>query len=386
MPASLFNYLRSGPPPPKVVLLPDGLFFNRAVPITPGASAAEAAAQVELALEAISPFPLAQLYYGWYWVPGAEQAFVYAAYRRRFTTDQTAAWADAELVIPTSVALLGGSVQPATTLLLTTSEAITAVHWENPTVPSRVVNRPLAPELSDEEKARARDEVLRGLGGSKTVVDLLVPPAAESSHSEREVIFRSGDFGSQLPVAAAAAIDIRDKAELASLRVARQRDLVLWRIVLGCAAALVLLVVGELGLVAGNAWQKIRLKELNARAPTVENIQHEDQLANGIQDLVTKRLLPLEMVTSVLGTNGDRKPADIVVTRIQSGGSSLGLYTLVMEIQTTNAAQVPVYRSTLQKLPECESVSLEVQQSQGDRQLYRLTVTFKPGALKPESA
>jgi hypothetical protein len=52
-------------------MLPDALFFTPSVPITKGASQAEAAAQVELALESLSPFPLAQLYYGWFWLAGA---------------------------------------------------------------------------------------------------------------------------------------------------------------------------------------------------------------------------------------------------------------------------------------------------------------------------
>src|SRR5262245_33866005 len=129
MSASPLSFLRAGPPPPKVALLPDALFFTRAVPITAGATAAEAAAQIELALEAVSPFPLAQLYYGWFWQPGLEHAFVYAAYRRRFTSDQTAAWADAELVLPVSAALLGAAVSPASTMILATEDGLTAVHW-----------------------------------------------------------------------------------------------------------------------------------------------------------------------------------------------------------------------------------------------------------------
>ena len=83
MSASPLSFLRAGPPPPTVALLPDALFFTRAVPITTGATAAEAAAQIELALEAVSPFPLAQLYYGWFWqlknLPDApESRYLYA--------------------------------------------------------------------------------------------------------------------------------------------------------------------------------------------------------------------------------------------------------------------------------------------------------------------
>ena len=115
--ASPLSFLRAGPPPPKVALLPDALFFTRAVPVAAGATPVEAAAQIELALESVAPFPLAQLYYGWFWTPGAEQALAFAAYRRRFTAEQTAAWVEAELVLPAFAALLGAEVGPATRLV-----------------------------------------------------------------------------------------------------------------------------------------------------------------------------------------------------------------------------------------------------------------------------
>src|SRR5689334_1921906 len=137
--SSPISFLRSGPPPPKVALLPDALFFTRAVPITEGASSAEAGAQVELALEALSPFPLAQLYHGWFWQPGADQAFVFAAYRRRFTTEQTLEWEGAEVVLPTFAATFGANVVPATTIVLSSLEGLTAIHWNKPPVPAKVL-------------------------------------------------------------------------------------------------------------------------------------------------------------------------------------------------------------------------------------------------------
>ena len=147
MPSPL-RFLRAGPPPPNVVLLPDALFFTRVVAVSEGATAAAAAAEIELALEAVSPFPLAQLYYGWFWKPGARHALLFAAYRRRFTAEQTAAWAEAELVLPTFAALAGAEVPGATTIVLTAPEGLTAVHWETPGVPSQVKFLPLAPEAT----------------------------------------------------------------------------------------------------------------------------------------------------------------------------------------------------------------------------------------------
>jgi hypothetical protein len=241
-------------------LLPDSLFFTRSVPIPAGATPADAGAQVELALEAVSPFPLAQLYHGWFWAPGADHAFANAAYRRRFTTEQTTDWADAELVIPTSAALFGGKYEPATAVLLHAADSITAVYWEASDVPSRVVCHVVSPEATDDDRAKIRDEVIRGLGGSKAVVDLFTPPVAEATLTDEEIVFRSGDLESRLPSSTAAALDVRDKDELATLRSAKKRDLALWRVTLGCAAALLLLLVGELALVGGRGWQSVRAK------------------------------------------------------------------------------------------------------------------------------
>src|SRR4051812_13832034 len=205
----LLETLRAGPPPPKIALLPDALFFTRALPIATGATAAAAAAQVELALEAISPFPLAQLYYGWFWTPGAERAFVFASYRRRFTSEQTAEWQGAELVLPAFATVMGATVEPATTILLASPEGLTGVHWDAGPVPAKVLCHPLAPEATDEDRARAREELIRALGGSKTIIDLAAPPVADPALNDREIAFHAGDLVSRMPATVAAALDVR---------------------------------------------------------------------------------------------------------------------------------------------------------------------------------
>ncbi|HVT55563.1 MAG TPA: hypothetical protein VHD34_05900 [Xanthobacteraceae bacterium] len=362
--------------------MPDGLFFTRVVVISAGATAADAAAQIELALEAASPFPLSQLYHGWFWTPGAEQAVVFAAYRRRFTSEQMAAWADAELVMPACAALFGATVEPATTIVLAAADGLTAVHWETPGVPSRVVFKPLDPEATDDDRARVREELLRAMGGSKVVLDLPAPPAADPAQSDREVVFRSGDFVSRLPAPVASALDVRDKADLAALRAARHRDVVLWRVALGCAAALLLLGLAEIGVIAGGSWQNTRIAVQKARAPLVEKIKASQSLANLIDDLVNKRLLPLEMVTTLVGLDNKWKPDDITITRVDTSPNTDEIYTLLLEVQTANGSLINVYESQIRKLPECEDVKVTAKPSPGNRLTFSVVVTFKPGAIK----
>lgn len=378
--ASPLSLFRASPPPPKVVLLPDALFFTRSVRVSATASAAEIAAQVELALEAVSPFPLAQLYYGWFSNAGAEQALVFAAYRRRFTAEQTAAWEGAELVLPTFAALAAADVQPATTLVLTAAEGLTAVHWEAPNVPAKVLFRALPVEAGEEERVRVREDLVRAVGGSKAVIDLATPPAADSAASDRELVFRSGEILSRLPVMTAGALDVRDKGELTALRAAQKRDVMLWRVLLGSAALFLLLVVGELALIGGRSWQTMRTRLVAAQKPRVEKIMTSQALAFRIEELATKRLLPFEMLTIMISEN--RRPQEITFSNVRASVGT-GINSLTVEAVSTNAAQVSLYPATLKKLPAVENAEARITGTRGDTANFTLVVTFKPDALKP---
>src|SRR5665213_4294516 len=128
--ASPLDFLRAGPPPPRVAVLSDAVFFSRAIPVSADATREQVMSEVGLALEALSPFPLAQLYFGYYWEPGSSRALAFASYRRRFTAEPTAEWAGAQHVLPAFAAILASDVQPATTVILSAPEGLTAVHWD----------------------------------------------------------------------------------------------------------------------------------------------------------------------------------------------------------------------------------------------------------------
>lgn len=379
MPSPL-SLLRAGPPPPKVALLPDAAFFTRAVAVTAGATPGEATTQIELALEGLAPFPLSQLYYGWHWRPGAEQALLFAAYRRRFTAEQSAEWQGAEIVLPAFGAVLGASLEPATTVLLSSPESLTAVHWGANGEPSAVLTRTIEAGASEEERARVKSELIASLGGSRRVIESSGEPAPEPAGNDGSFIFRAGELVSRLPATAAAAADVRDKAELAALRAARRRDVVLWRTAVGLAASLVALAAGELALVGGRVWQDTREGRVAAQRPVVEKIESVDNLTNKIDELATKRLRPIEMLLQLVGENYERQPADIWFTRV-SADATRGLNTIFIEGRTTNAAQVNAYEAALRKLPLIEKVEAPLQAVRGDQAQFTLTATFRAGAF-----
>ena len=375
MSPSYSDFFKRAAPAPNVVLLPDALFFVRAIPVADGATPADLAAQAELALEALAPFPLTQLYYGFYHRPGTPLALLYAAYRKRFTSEQTAAWGGADLVIPSFVALLGGEVKAATALLLSMGDDLTLLHWSDGKVPEKISTHAFAPDTPEEERAKVRDEMLRSAGESRKVTALSAPPVPEPLEDENIWVFRAGDFVSRLPVALADQLDVRDKAELALRRQHRARDLVLWRVFLGCAAMIALCLIGEFALVGGKFWQKARLTMVEAQAPGVAKIDAANKLVDSIGARSTDRLMPFEMIALVSSC----KPPSVQFIRATTNGN----YTLEIEAQTNSPGDVGGYQTSLNGLPACARVEVSDQRTVNGLSTFKFVVTFKPEALKP---
>jgi hypothetical protein len=375
MSPSYSDFFKRAAPAPNVVLLPDALFFVRAIPVTDAATPADLAAQAELALEALAPFPLAQLYYGFYHRPGTPLALLFAAYRKRFTSEQTEAWGGADLVIPSFVALLGGEVKPATALLLSLGDDLTLLHWSDGKLPEKISTHTFAPDTPEDERAKVRDEMLRSAGESRKVIALSAAPVPEPLEDENILVFRAGDFVSHLPVALTDQLDVRDKAELALRRQHRARDLVLWRVFLGCAAMIALCLMGEFALVGGKFWQKARSTMVEAQAPGVAKIDAANKLVDSIGARSTDRLMPFEMIALVSSC----KPSSVQFIRATTEGN----YTLEIEAQTNSPGDVGGYQTSLSGMPACAKVEVSDQRTRDGVSTFKFVVTFKPEALKP---
>jgi hypothetical protein len=373
------KFLQTGARAPKVVLLPDALFFTRSFPVAATATPAEVATQAELALEGISPFPAGQLYHGYFWAPGAECVLVFAAYRRRLTREQLAEWDGAALVLPAFAALLGLEVEESTTVLLASAGGLTAIHWDLWAVPAAVYFRPLPPEATDADRTRVKDELLRVIGVSQKVIEVNDPIVAEASaRGGNELVFRAGQHVSLLPAGWTAGMDVRDKAELAALRRAQARDVMLWRVFIGSLAAIGLMLLGLLALSGEGLWEKTRELKVAAQQPVVDQIMTAQSLATRTKELSTKRLLPLEMLSAV----SEKKPAAIQFLRATTNG----LYTLTIDAQTTSPNDVAVLRTALGEVSACQSVEVRDQRTRDNLMTFTLVITFKPDVLKPATS
>ena len=361
------------------MVLPDALFFVRAVPIAEAGSPSDAAAQVELALEVIAPFPVAQLYYGHYWKPGADHALVFAAYRKRFTSDDVESWAGAEAIIPAFATLLHEAPAAATTLLISAADSLTAVHYADTSgVPTQVRVESVPADATEAEWATARDNVLRPLGGTINVIDIGPTPQLDPESPQGEFVFRGGAWSSHFSASEIEPLDVRDKTELAARRRAHARDIILWRTFLGCAAAIALALLLEFALIGTAIWQKQRLATIAVQTPVVNAIMTSQSLATRIDELSSKRLMPFEMLALL----NSKRPSSIQFMRTVT----TGLYKMEVEAQTAASADINVYRAALNDLPECQKAEVVDPRSRDGLSTFRLVVTFKPDAFKPEVA
>ena len=376
--SSLKRFLPA-PPERKVAILADAHFFVRSVPVTEGALTSEVPGQVELALEMIAPFPLAQLYYGYKWKLGATHALVFAAYRKRFTSDEVDGWAGAEAVLPAFVTLLNGVPASGTTMLLSGTNSLTAVYYGDASgVPTQVRVEPLEPDVTDANRAVVRDTLHKSLGGTLQTVEISGPPQLDPNSDQGEFIFRAGDFSAQFSAAEIEPLDVRDKDELVARRRTHARDIILWRTFVGCAAVIALAAFLEVALVGSAFWQKQRLAVIEKQTPVVNGIMTSQNLATRIDELSSKRLMPFEML-ALLNT---KRPHTIQFMRTVTSG----LYTLEVRAQTNASGDIDVFRSALNQLPECEKAEVLDPTSRDGVSTFRLVVTFKPNAFKSEDS
>lgn len=363
----------------RVVLLPDARFFVRSVPVAGAATAEDVAAQVELALETLSPFPVPQLYHGHLWKPGSGHALVYAAYRRRFTAEETETWVDADLVIPAFVSCIGLAASAAETVILPSADGFTAVHWPEPgSVPGKVLTASVSDEADEAERERVKLALIKQVGGSRTLIELTAPPEQVASEDDDQFAFQLGDRTTELPATQTEAMDVRDKAELAGRRRARQRDLLLWRGFIGLIIGLFVLGFVELALVAVKVTERQRAARLAQQQPTVDQIMTAHSLSARIEELSTKRLRPFEMI----GVASSARPGSIQFLTTTTSG----LYTLDVQAQTTSPADVDTYTSNLRTHAAVSGVEVPETRTRDGLTTFRVVITFRPEGLVPATA
>lgn len=357
--------LPAPPPPPAILLVPGDSFFVRRIPL---AAEAEAKPQIELALEGLSPFAPAQLYWGALLAADRTSALVYAAYRKRIATDD---WDRAAAVLPDFLALCGPR-EPGTVAELHRSDGrLTAIiRTGDDPLPAAVLVRvdATAEALVAEAAARA------GLDRVPPVREITGEPAASPADDGRLEL----SLGENAPLVIAAEsadlADVRDDDFLESRRRTARRDQWLWR-GLQVAAALLLL-AGLIDLTAGAlGWRTGSLQQrVTVQTPDVQRIETAQTLVTRIAELGERRLMPMEMLAAINPGRPDSIQFQRTITR--------GVHGLDIEARTGNAADVGAYENTLRALPEIASVETKDIRARDGQTSFVLSLDFRADAFK----
>jgi hypothetical protein len=368
------------PPTRLAALLPDGHFFVRPVTVAADASPEMVAEQVELALETLSPFPVAQLYHGHYWLPGSTRALVFAAYRKRFSPEEIAAWAEAEVVMPAFAVLLAAPAPAGAVRILMSPDAITVFHWgdESP-VPSQAIIHPLAPETPEPERLMARDQLLRTVGNAAAVEEWARPELRAMTDS-RQATFVAGENEVIIAPDLIAILDVRDKVELGERNAVHARDIMLWRVCLGLVGVIALCLVGEAAVWYNGSKVAARTAEVQLRDKQVAEIQATKAAAEAIEQVTARRLLPLEMLNLVRTKRPENTVLTSTTTKINVAENS---YTLQAAGTTTVPDEVEAFKVALETIPDC-TADVQTETQQLDTTRFTVLITFLADAVQPD--
>jgi hypothetical protein len=362
--------------PQEAAMLPGNRFFVRRLAV----EGEDVPGQVNLALEAISPFPLEQMLIGFVTSADGKQALAYAAHRRRFTAEESFAWPEDCQVVPEFLALIGRRPAADGVVVHRGEERLTALAWKaGDELPAAVA----VAELADADEAGlAREVAARADLAADVAVETLAGPLTGSLVEGDLVLKHEGAGTFTIPKKGLDDSDIRDSDFLAERRKKERLNLLLWNGARAGAAVLALSLLLDLaGVVVGLRSGSLEAAN-EARRPLVEEIEESQKITTRILELGVKRLLPIEMLALV----NEKRPATVEFTHVacelkKAKDSALTKPVLTVDAKTPNAGDISDFLRAVQAMPEVESVTNSEPRVRDTATTFRLDITFKQAAL-----
>ncbi len=345
-----------------------------------GTDASEIAGFVELQLEELSPFPLDQLHHGFLRASDGSAVFAYAAYRRRLPPGQAETWTSAPFVLPDFAPALKLRFTVTTVVLFRSATSLTALYFDpDAELPVRSGSRALAPDAPEETVRATRRTVLDLVqAGSAREVQLAPAGAPQQRAQGLTFVFPADGRGEPrevvLPTTDCWTMDVREPEFVAAQRKRLGVDLLFWHIVQGAVAALLLLVVGELYLLANSGYEAWLTARFNARQPEAAAIDAKNALAIGLDNFRGRAVHPFDMFRIL---NRGRTPT-LYFTEAKLDG-------LRMEIrgEASNMAEYNAYIGALRGAEELAGPPNEVETKIRDNvTTFTIVVSFKPGVFE----
>jgi hypothetical protein len=359
-----------------LVLVPADRFFMQLVSLD---SSVPAADQVALALEELSPFPLVQMYHGFVADAAGTRALAFAAYRRRFSAEEQAAWPTAAAVVPDILALLVPVPTGPAIVVHATPDRLLGAAWDGQNaLPVAVQARVVVGDPADAE-AMLVAELKRAGAPAGAKVSRLEGPIAAGWNDRDEAVFRlDGRDTLHLPPAALAAADVRDKSFLEEKQFRRKQDRRWWGAAVAVAGMLAIAMLLDLAGAGYALWNHRDRSALALHASEVRGIEAAQTMAVRIEQLSERQQRPLEWLSAI----GAIRPRSMQFTRVVGRNDR----TLEIEAQTTNANDVGVFEAALRKLPNLDHVEMRDLRAREGMTSFVVALAFKPVAATAAAA
>ncbi len=366
--SKLTALLPAPPPPPAIALIPGDSFFVRRIMLVPDA---EPEQQIELALEGLSPFAPAQLYWGSLIAPDGASALVYAAYRKRVSTED---WENAAAVLPDFLALCAPRDPETVAELYRSGDRLTVVVRDGQgQLPAAVLSR----VQNDDGALLAEATARAGLSRVPTKRVVVGEPLAVYG-DDRQITLTLGELPPLQIVATSVDIaDIRDDDFLEARRQTARRDMWLWRGLQVAAALLILAAVLDVGAGLMRWRSSVIGSRVLAQSGDVQRIETAQTLVTRIAELGERRLMPMEMLAVINPGRPESISFQRTVTR--------GVHGLEIEARTGNAADVGAYENALRALPAIATVETRDIRARDGQTSFVLSLDFRPNAFKLET-
>ena len=362
--------------PQEAAMLPGNRFFVRRLTV----EGEDVPGQVNLALEAISPFPLEQMLVGFVTSADGKQVLAYAAHRRRFTAEESFAWPEDCQVVPEFLALCGHRPTADAIIVHRGDERLTALAWKaGDELPLAIV----VAELADADEAGiAREAAARADLPADVAVENVTGALSGSIVEGDLVLKREGNGTFTIPKNGLDDSDIRDSDFLAERRKKERLNLILWNAArLGAAVIVVSLILDLAGMVVGMRSSSLEAAN-EARRPVVEDIEASQAITSRILELGVKRLLPIEMLALV----NEKRPATVEFTNIQcelkkAKDSTIAKPMMTVDAKTPNAGDISDFLKAVQAMPEVEAATNSEPRVRETSTTFRVEITFKQAVL-----
>ena len=291
-------------PLPDVLVLPAEYFFIEKIEVPTALAPAELADFAELSMEAVSPFPLDQLRWGFLIAPDSQHLLIYAALKERLklaghTELETYTW-----VLPDFTTLQGARFTRDTEVVLEGEHYTTS--FLLPSGEASPENIRSLPAGSDTPHSK----------GQSIHLKLLTVELSEQSIPtfKFETIGESPADGLWSPLEPDEAslwnADIRPSSFKTVERSARRTTSLVTRIMGYAAIFAIVLVVFEGLLFLGDFWLGTRTAKIDEQATPVRRIEDKQSLLNKLDQVAQNELRPIAMLTAAnevrtaLGTTG----------------------------------------------------------------------------------